>query len=112
MQAPLRTRIENIRAARALSHEEAAAVVAKADEVRTSFVEDYYGVSWDAIHAFDLVINTGKIAPDCALALVVETAQAHAADLQPREPSIASIAVDTVLDGAVTEQLGCSLLHR
>ena len=32
-----------------------------------SFVEEFYGVPWDAIEAFDLVINTGKIPPDLAM---------------------------------------------
>ena len=95
-----------------MTSEQAAAVVAKGDEVRTAFVEDFYGVSWDAIRAFDLVINTAKVASDHALTMVVETARTHAADLQPREPSIGSIAVDTVLDKAVSKQLGCALLHR
>lgn len=112
LQAPLLARIENIRAARALSHEAAAGVVARADEVRTAFVEEFYGVSWDAIHAFDLVINTAKVAPDYALAMVVETARAHAADSQRCEPSVASITVDAVLASAVAKQLGCGLLHR
>ena len=112
LQAPLLARIENIRVARGLSHEQAAGVVAKGDEVRTAFVEDFYGVSWDAIHAFDLVINTAKIAAERALAMVVETAREHAAEMQPREPSVASIAVDDVLDKAVSRQLSCALLHR
>jgi cytidylate kinase len=112
LQAPLLARIENIRVARALSHEAAATMVARADAVRTAFVEEFYGVSWDAIHAFDLVINTAKAAPDYALALVVETARAHAGDLQPCEPSVASITVDAVLDRAVSKQLDCGLLHR
>jgi cytidylate kinase len=112
LQAPLPTRIENIGTFRGLSPEEAAAVVAKGDEVRTAFVEDFYGVAWDAMHAFDLVINTSKVAPDEALTVVVDVAQAFAARLEPREPTIASIAVDPVLDGAVSKQLDCTLLHR
>ena len=112
LQAPLPTRIENIRTLRGLSQEDATAVVARGDEVRTAFVEDFYGVAWNAMYAFDLVINTAKVAPDEALTLVVNVAQTFAASLQPREPSIASIAVDSVLDKAVTQQLDCTLLHR
>jgi cytidylate kinase len=112
LQAPLPTRIENIRTLRGLSQEDATAVVARGDEVRTAFVEDFYGVAWNAMHAFDLVINTAKVAPDEALTLVVDVAQTFTASLQPREPSIASIAVDSVLDGAVSKQLDCTLLHR
>ena len=83
LQAPLPTRIENIRTLRGLSQEEAAAVVTKGDEVRTAFVEDFYGVAWNAMNAFDLVINTAKVAPDEALTTVVDVARTFAATCSP-----------------------------
>jgi len=35
----------------------------KNDKVHIAFAENYYKIPWDAVHAFDLVINTGKISP-------------------------------------------------
>jgi cytidylate kinase len=112
LQAPLHTRIANIAMSHGVSFIEAKALVTKADEVRTAFVEGFYGVSWNAIHDFDLVVNTAKAPPHQALTLVVDVAQTLAANSAPGEPSIASIAVDSVLDQAVSQQLNCSLLHR
>jgi cytidylate kinase len=112
LQAPVNARIANTSMLHAVSYVEAKAMVGKADEVRTAFVEEFYGVSWNAMHAFDLVINTAKVPPDKALTQVVEVARMFAAGLVPREPSVASIAVDSVLDKEVSRQLACSLLHR
>jgi hypothetical protein len=64
------------------------------------------------VHAFDLVINTAKVPPKEALTLVANVARIFTANLGPREPSIASIAVDSVLAGAVSRELACALLHR
>jgi cytidylate kinase len=112
LQAPLHVRAANISMWQAISYAEAAEVVTKADEVRTAFVEGFYGVPWSAMQAFDLVVNTAKVPSDEALTLVVDVAGAFTANLGPREPSIASIVVDAVLDKAVSRQFGCALLHR
>lgn len=112
LQAPLHTRITNVSLSHAISFGEAAELVRKADEARTAFVERFYGVSWSAVSAFDLVINTAKVPPEDALRLVVDGARSLLANPRPGEPSVASISVDPVLGRAVSKQLGCSLLHR
>jgi hypothetical protein len=112
VQAPLHTRITNISMSHAVSFGEAALLVSRADEVRTAFVERFYGVSWSAMGAFDIVVNTAKVPPEDAVRLVVDGARSFLSNLGPDEPSVASITVDPVLDGVVSKQLGCSLLHR
>jgi cytidylate kinase len=112
LQAPLNVRIANIGMWHAISHGEAVAMVSEADEVRTAFVEGFYGVPWNAMHAFDLVINTAKVAHEEALTLVADVERTFTANLGQREPAIASIAVDSVLAKAVSSELACPLLHR
>ncbi len=78
LQAPLTVRIERVAAQQEMTAEQAAAVVKERDRVRTAFVENFYGVPWGAIHAFDLVIDTGKISPDLGKTWVVDAAKASA----------------------------------
>ena len=111
LQAPLAVRIERVAAQQQMTAEQAAAVVKEGDSVRTAFVESFYGVPWDAIHAFDLVIDTGKIAPDLAMPWVVDAAKALALSPALGKPTTRSIAVDSVLAKAVSDALHCKAVH-
>ena len=77
-----------------MTAEQAAASVKDGDEVRRSFVEEFYGVPWDAIQAFDLVINTGKIPPDLAMTWVIDAAKRLALSPATGKPTTSSIEVD------------------
>lgn len=80
------------------------------DKVRVAFVEKFYRIPWDTIHAFDLAINTGKISPDLATSWVIDVAKAPVASLETDKPTTASIIVDRIL--AVSEVLNCDQMHR
>ena len=74
-------------------------------------MESFYGVPWDAIHAFDLVIDTGKIAPDLAMPWVVDAAKALALSPATGKPTTRSIEVHSVLAKAVSDELHCKTAH-
>lgn len=111
LQAPLEVRIQRVAASRQLTAERAAAAIKEGDRVRMAFVENFYGVPWDAIHAFDLVIDTGTIAPELATPWVVDAAKALACSPATGKPSIRSLNVDAVLAKAIAELLHCTKTH-
>lgn len=80
------------------------AAVREGDKVRSSFVSAVYGLRWDSMEHFDLVVDTSKIAPDSAAVWIVEAAQGlpggpgKGRGFGPPDP---------VLDEAVAAELGC-----
>ena len=68
LQAPPETRIACVAAQQQVSLEEASRIVKDGDGVRTGFVEAFYGVAWNSIHSFDLVINVDKVPVETAVA--------------------------------------------
>ena len=111
LQAPFQTRVKRIMAEQNISLEQATETVKKGDKVRIAFVEEFYRVRWDAIHAFDIVINTAKIPADQAADWLVEAAKTFTPSLEPDKPSITSIEVDRIMAEAVAEELNCSQKH-
>jgi cytidylate kinase len=111
LQAPYAVRVARVMAQWHMPAEEAQAVVTESDRVRESFVEDFYKVQWGAAQPFDLVINTGAIAPDLAVTWVVEAAKGLPARAETGLPSVAAIEVDPTLAKAVCDQLGCDKAH-
>jgi cytidylate kinase len=90
---------------------QAEALVKESDRVRATFVEEFCKASWEACSAFDLVINTGKISPDLAVAWIIKAMS----DLEKRadsEATTATIQVDSILASAVSDELGCQLAHQ
>ncbi len=112
LQAPVSVRVERVMAQQNITHEQAEAVVKESDSVRKAFVEEFYRVPWEAIQAFDLVINTGKISPDLASAWVVEAAKAFEPSPESDKPITRSIKVDPVLAAAISDELRCKITHR
>jgi cytidylate kinase len=112
LQAPFPVRVKRIMAQQGISFEEAEAVVKQNDKVRVSFVEEFYKVPWDSIHAFDMVINTGKIAPELAANWIVVAVKSPVSSLEIEKPITASIVVDRILADAVSEELKCTQSHR
>lgn len=112
LQAPFSVRVGRVMAQQKIPCEQAEAVVKNTDKVRVAFVEEFYRVSWNAIHAFDLVMNTGKISPDLAASWVVNVAKAPVTSLEIDKPTTASIAVDRILAKAVSDVLQCDQTHR
>lgn len=106
IQAPLALRIERVMAQQNLSdHEQAAAVVTDSDKVQTTFLDWFYRIPWDTIRAFDLVIDTGKVAPELATTWLVEAMQAFTARSKGDEPTTSTVQVDSVLASTVAKAL-------
>ncbi len=77
IQAPLPLRVSRVMAQAGIaSRAKAEAVVTENDRRRAAFVHTFYGVRWDSADLFDLVFDTGKVAPDLAAAWIVAAARA------------------------------------
>lgn len=106
IQAPLSVRAVRAATERGLTPQQAEALVREQDKVRATFVEEFYAVPWDTSTLFDLVINTGKVAPETAVRWIVEAAQALAAG-PAAGPTGSSLTVDGVLAAAIANTLAC-----
>ncbi len=111
-QSQFSVRVGRVMAQQKIPFEQAEAVVKENDTVRLAFVEEFYNVPWSAVHAFDLVINTGKIFPDLATTWVIEAANTFVNNMEIDEPTTASIEVDRIMADAVSDVLGCKTAHR
>lgn len=111
IQAPFPVRARRIMAQEGLSFEQAETLVKENDKVRLAFVEEFYKVPWGAIHAFDLVINTGKIPPEVATDMIIQAVKTFETNLETEKPLLASIQVDRILAETVAEVLKCQTLH-
>jgi len=111
LQAPLSARIERVMAQQKITFGQAEALVKESDRVRIAFVEEFYQVPWEAMLAFDLVINTAKITPTFATAWVIEVVKAFTPRPEAGALLTGTIQVDPVLEVAVSEQLKCKIVH-
>ncbi len=112
LQAPFPIRVQRIMAEENVSLEQATTTVEKNDKVRVAFVEEFYRARWNVTHAFDIVINTGKVSPDLAVNWVVEAAKTSVSRLESDKPTTASIEVDRIMAEAISEELKCHQTHR
>lgn len=74
--APLAARTSRVAAARGISEREAARVLHRSDAGRASYLKRVYGVAGESPADYDLVINTGRIAPAAAAGLIAGLVQA------------------------------------
>jgi cytidylate kinase len=112
LQAPFSVRVRRIMTQQGLSLEEAESAVKQSDKVRVAFVEEFYKVPWGSIHAFDMVINTGKIPSELAVSWIISAVKAPMTSLEIEKPTTASIVVDRILAEAVSEELKCTQSHK
>jgi len=71
IQAPLEVRIKNVMSMNHFSSmDQAETFMKESDQVRTSFIESFYGVKWDSATAFDIIIDSNKIPPRDGYSLV------------------------------------------
>jgi cytidylate kinase len=112
LQAPLSIRIGRVMAQQKITCEEAEVTVKKADKLRLAFVEEFYRVPWSTIHAFDLIINTGKIFPNLATAWISDAAKTFVNNMEIGKPTTTAMEVDHILAEAVSEVLKCNKTHR
>jgi cytidylate kinase len=115
IQAPLSLRIERAEAFDAAPAAEeprqAERLVTGNDRIQKEFVKSVYGMSWDAADAFDLVIDTGKIAPDLAASMIARAARALPAPDSGSAAFVPEFQVDDVLASAVQDVLDCKRKH-
>lgn len=84
IQAPLKVRIDRVLAeGRASGFDKAQATLRAGDEVRRVFVETMYGLRWDDPACYDLIVDTGKIRPEDASAMILEAVKAIQRALLP-----------------------------
>lgn len=107
-QAPFPLRVARVAAKQQLALPQAEALVREQDKARAAFVEEFYNVPWDTSSHFDLVINTGKIAPELATQWVIDATRALMAGPLAEGPTAGSFTVDSVLAAAVADRLACS----
>jgi cytidylate kinase len=109
LQAPVENRIQRVRERQKMTEPgQAEAAVKEGDRVRSSFIETFYGVSWDSARAFDLVLDTSKISTELAITTVAEAAKALPVN---EGHSIRAIEPDPVLAAAVGYELKCEAVH-
>lgn len=111
VQAPLAARVARVMAEQGVGAEQAEAAIVEGDKGRAAFIEAFYGMRWNDATAFDLVVNTGKVAPELAVNWVAQAVQA----LHERDaglgPTCATIEVDPILAKAVNDALDCQVTH-
>ena len=112
LQAPISVRITRVMTELKIPFEQAEEVVKENDKVHMAFAEEYYKIPWDAVHAFDLVINTGKVSPNLATTWLVDTVKALGSVPDPNKPSIRSAKIDSILETAVSKALNCTIIHK
>ena len=112
LQAPIPVRIKRVMEEMKIPLEEAEVFVKENDKIHIAFTQEYYKMPWDAIHAFDLVINTGKIFPDLAATWVVDAVNALGTIQEPGKPDISSLEIDPILKKDVSDAIECTMTHK
>jgi cytidylate kinase len=106
LRAPFDWRVDRVMREEGIDdRSRAETAVREGDKVRSSFVSSIYGIRWDSIERFDLIMDTSKIGLDRAASWINEAVRAISAG-QPRgERGLG--APDPVLDESIAEELGC-----
>jgi cytidylate kinase len=95
-----------------LTHVEASLVCEDGDKIRADFVQNFYGISWDAAHAFDMVLNMEKIVPDQAVGYITNAVRDYELISRKGKPTTGMLEVDPIMTRAVNEILHCTIDHR
>jgi cytidylate kinase len=105
LRAPFEWRVQRVMAEEGTDDRaRVESVVREGDKVRSSFLSSVYGVRWDSIERFELVIDTSRIGIDRAAAWIAEAAREL-----PDLPAGAEVGKpDSVLDEAIANELSCS----
>ncbi len=112
IKAPLPLRVKRVMQQRGIFNpDQAQAVVAESDQVRSAFIETFYGTHLDSTNLFDLVIDTGKVAPDLAADWLIAAMTALPAKLTGLEPTTRTLERDAILAMAIAGALKCETEH-
>jgi cytidylate kinase len=106
IQAPFELRVQRVLAKEHLSHQaDVETLVRESDRVRSQFIQNWYGVQWEAASSFDLVIDTSKIPTDVAVSWLVEGFQVIKDFSEPDLITTRNIEVDEGIQQVVAELL-------
>jgi cytidylate kinase len=112
IQAPLPLRVRRAAEQPSIAEPSRAELLVKEnDRIQKGFVESVYGTSWDSVKGFDLVIDTGKVAPDLAASWIVQAARSIQVPGISGTPTAARLEVDRILAATVKEFFSCTLAH-
>lgn len=112
IQAPLPLRVTRVMQQQGMfNREQAEAAVTDNDRIRTAFIDTFYGVRWGSTDLFDIVIDTGKVAPDLAADWLIEALKALPDKNDSPEPTTRTIEPDSVLAVAIAAALKCETQH-
>ncbi len=70
--APFAIRAERVAHAHGVALESAKAQVEGSDKFRRQYLKRFYRVQWDDPDLYDLVVNTGRVTPESAAAIIVQ----------------------------------------
>lgn len=79
--APMRLRIERLMERHSITAEAAKAQIEASDHSRRAFLRRFYASDWDSPELYDLLINTEKIDPPTAAAIICEVLSRQSAEL-------------------------------
>ncbi|MBN2719270.1 MAG: cytidylate kinase-like family protein [Deltaproteobacteria bacterium] len=68
--APMRFREKRVMARNSCTHKEAMKIISESDVQRAKFIHQLFGENWEDSRHYDIVINTGTIRPDDAVAVI------------------------------------------
>lgn len=106
IQAPFKLRVRRVMLKNKITAFQAEDIVSQADQVRAAFIKSFYGLHWNQVNAFDLLIDTGKIPPTLATEWIIAAAQSLPASETDDQPVVSSIQVDPVMANAIADELG------
>jgi len=109
--APLPVRIKRLMGQQHITASQAEDLIKENDQVRHNFVKSFYGVQWQDISRFDLIINTSKISSYAAVLWLMEAARLLSDEAVEGRLNTASIQVDPVLSAAIRDTLKCNVDH-
>jgi cytidylate kinase len=110
--APLPVRVKRVMEQQHITAPQAEGLIRENDQVRASFIQSFYGIQWQDIRHFDMIVNTNKISSYSAVLWLVEAARLLDDNLIESQPVTASIQVDDVLSTAIKDTLNCDVNHR
>jgi cytidylate kinase len=68
--APLAVRAQRVVGQQGISEAAARAQIEASDQHRRDYLDQYYGADWDDPELYDMVINTARLAPPAAAAII------------------------------------------
>ncbi len=82
VEAPVEVRIRNLMQRLGIDEREAERQIHRSDKERQRYLKHFYGVRWDDVSLYHLVLNTGKLSVDLAAHIICEAA----CQLSPKVP--------------------------